>query len=289
MPVQQPDYVTFKSHDKTPIKFDMELIHSAGEKFVQASEQYSSYDDLKSANKEYFNAIEPELSKYKFAAHTARNEAQFFLLGAEEKLMTHQSCRAEIKQLVEQVNITLETYQFLLDNRIGADTHTRAQIFDLALGTLKNQTKGRQINIKNREYLENLGKCFKPIGDYQLFLNLIENALKYSPANSPIDMEFAKEIKPRYKEGYKPDAKLFAYYFIIQDAGIGIPPEEIEEVLTRGVRGSNTGNIQGTGMGLKAVFDYSLGRDIEITSPLYPDEPVYKGTRIKVKIGEERP
>ena len=275
IPAQQPD--SFQSSGKTSIKFDTELIRCAGEKFVQASEQDSSADNVESSYEEYLNTINPELSKYKPARHTYFNMAAKTIDFEDYDI----DLKTSVKQLVEQANAIIETYQLLLESSIEEDTHTKAQIFNLALETLKNQTKGRQINIKNREYLENLGKCSKPIKDYQIFLNLIENALKYSPAGSPIDIEFAS------KEKYYKYANLTVIesYFIIKDRGIGIPPKEIKKVLCRGVRGSNTGDIPGTGMGLQAVVAYD--RDIEITSPLYPDEPVYKGTRIKVKIDEQ--
>jgi signal transduction histidine kinase len=69
--------------------------------------------------------------------------------------------------------------------------------------------------------------------------NLIENAVKYSPAQQPIVISLAQcgnwaEIR-------------------VSDAGIGIPPEDLPRVFERGHRATNVGAARGDGLGLATV------------------------------------
>lgn len=69
-----------------------------------------------------------------------------------------------------------------------------------------------------------------------LFVNLLDNALKYSPADKPVDFEL-------WHEGGRAWAR-------ITDRGIGIPREEIDSVGQRFFRASNASGHSGTGLGL---------------------------------------
>ena len=73
-------------------------------------------------------------------------------------------------------------------------------------------------------------------------INLFSNAIKYSPENKPIDV----------KVNVTPD-KL---HVDIADKGIGIPEEDQPNVFERFYRAKNSGNIQGTGLGLNIVKKY---------------------------------
>ena len=56
--------------------------------------------------------------------------------------------------------------------------------------------------------------------------------------------------------------------FAISDEGIGIPPEDFKNLFERFFRASNSGNVQGTGLGLNIVKRYAdlLGASISFTS-----------------------
>jgi PAS domain S-box-containing protein len=84
------------------------------------------------------------------------------------------------------------------------------------------------------------------VADRQLLknvlLNLVSNAIKYSPENARIDLEFnvtTAEAQIR-----------------ISDKGIGIPEEDQPFIFERFYRARNSGNIQGTGLGLNIVKKY---------------------------------
>lgn len=73
----------------------------------------------------------------------------------------------------------------------------------------------------------------------QVITNLISNAVKYSPLGSAVQVTLTAEPE-----------KL---HLIVQDNGIGIPPEEQTRIFQPFIRGSNARNISGTGLGLAIV------------------------------------
>lgn len=76
----------------------------------------------------------------------------------------------------------------------------------------------------------------------ELFLNLVENALKYTPAGSTVTLRLLKE-KP--------------YYVVeVEDNGPGIPDSEKSRIFERFYRGSQTGN--GCGLGMAIVKEIAL-------------------------------
>jgi PAS domain S-box-containing protein len=87
-----------------------------------------------------------------------------------------------------------------------------------------------------------------------ILFNLITNASKYSPEHKTIHLKFEK----RNDE----------FIFSVQDEGIGIPDEDQRHLFERFFRASNSGNIQGTGLGLNIVKRYAelLGGTISFKS-----------------------
>ena len=75
-----------------------------------------------------------------------------------------------------------------------------------------------------------------------VLINIISNAIKYSPENRPIFISLGRER----------DATIIA----IKDHGYGIPEEDQPHLFERFFRGSNATNIQGTGLGMNIVKKY---------------------------------
>ncbi len=73
----------------------------------------------------------------------------------------------------------------------------------------------------------------------QILINLITNAIKYSPKDSTISLEFI--VDQEYAT------------FIVSDQGIGIPEEDLEKLFSAFYRGKNVGILPGTGLGLSIV------------------------------------
>jgi signal transduction histidine kinase len=74
---------------------------------------------------------------------------------------------------------------------------------------------------------------------FQVFSNLLANAIKYSPAGGPIEIAAVREAA---------DVAVS-----VQDSGIGIPEKDIDQLFARYFRGSNVSGIVGTGVGLYLV------------------------------------
>ena len=69
--------------------------------------------------------------------------------------------------------------------------------------------------------------------------NLLTNAIKYSPAGSPVELEL--ETRPA------------SLTLLVIDRGIGIPPEDHARLFESFHRARNVGNVEGTGLGLTIV------------------------------------
>lgn len=99
-----------------------------------------------------------------------------------------------------------------------------------------------------------------------IFLNLLSNALKYSPEGKPVDIVV----------GNHPPT----FSVKIIDRGVGIPTDEHKHLFDLFFRARNATNIQGTGLGLPIVKKYIdlMQGDIAVESELE------KGTTITVTL-----
>lgn len=101
---------------------------------------------------------------------------------------------------------------------------------------------------------------------HNIIFNLVVNAVKYSPQGGMVEVTV---------EGDKNQLVL-----VVSDSGIGIPEDEIGDLFTSFHRGSNVGNIPGTGLGLtivKQALDLMNG-EIEVRSE------VGNGTTFRVTV-----
>ena len=110
----------------------------------------------------------------------------------------------------------------------------------------------------------------------QMVLNLVENALKYTPTGGEVTLSV-------YKNGS--DACV-----CVEDTGPGIPPEVLPNIFERFNRGNQRGVMGGTGLGLAIAerIARSHGGGIEVSSE------VGKGTSFTVRLpasgaGDEQP
>jgi PAS domain S-box-containing protein len=99
-----------------------------------------------------------------------------------------------------------------------------------------------------------------------IFINLISNAVKFSPDAHQVTVELSSEK----------DHTIIS----VTDFGIGIPKSELEKIFMPFMRGKNVDLIQGTGLGLSIVKEAVdlIGGEIVINSK------VGKGTTFMVKI-----
>lgn len=70
----------------------------------------------------------------------------------------------------------------------------------------------------------------------QIMINLVSNALKYSPAEKPIEVKLVQETE--------------AFRLQVRDQGIGIPQKDLKHIFEPFHRATNVGKISGTGLGM---------------------------------------
>ncbi len=95
--------------------------------------------------------------------------------------------------------------------------------------------------------------------------NLIMNAVKYSPRDKSVHVTLTSNNENKFN-------------FVVEDKGIGIPEEDLDAVFDSFYRSTNTGSIEGTGLGMSIVKKSveSLKGTIELESE------VSIGTKITV-------
>lgn len=120
---------------------------------------------------------------------------------------------------------------------------------------IQYQHEGKEVVVLDKQILRNV------------LLNLLSNAIKYSDKNVLIDVKVDK------------DNVLIS----VIDQGIGIPEPEQAKLFERFFRAHNTGNIQGTGLGLNIVKRYLelVQGNIEFTSVQN------EGTTFRVQIPQQ--
>jgi len=105
----------------------------------------------------------------------------------------------------------------------------------------------------------------------RVLTNVIDNALKYSTPESPI------EIRARLVDGFMK--------IMVSDQGVGIPPEDLSRVFDKFYRVQRPGNVSGTGLGLAISKGIVEAHGGTITA----ENPLGGGTIITISLPEEKP
>ena len=164
---------------------------------------------------------------------------------------------AIIKNLVLQLNDVLDDYLFLENSQTGRYkfTSSRFMFCDL-IGQIVSDAEA--VLKPGQEIRTQL--CQTPTVVVQdrkvvdiIVRNVIYNAIKYSPANSAIDVNVEVDDMVRIN---------------IRDEGIGIPEEAKKHIFNQFFRAKNVLHIQGTGIGLNIVRRHlrRMNGSIEIKS-----------------------
>jgi two-component system sensor histidine kinase KdpD len=104
----------------------------------------------------------------------------------------------------------------------------------VALNQMTNRLRGREVRVDVPGDLPPV--LVDLVFTAQALVNLIDNALKYSPADTPV------EITARPANGQ--------VVIEVGDRGTGIPPDELDFVFEKFFRGSRQSDTSGTGLGL---------------------------------------
>jgi signal transduction histidine kinase len=157
----------------------------------------------------------------------------------------------EINERAGKVRGAVLRITHLIDNLLntsrlfdgGAGLYFRSEKIDVAALLREVSQLHREIapgsQIVERFPTEPLQMMGDPKLLFQVFSNLVSNAIKYSPGGGPI------EISAGIDSGQVVVA--------IEDHGIGIPAKDLDRLFERYHRGSNVSGIVGTGVGLYLV------------------------------------
>jgi signal transduction histidine kinase len=153
---------------------------------------------------------------------------------------------ADAKTVFEPVNfsqLVRETSEQFASRAEQADRSFTMNIWEGPVNVLGNETQLRQV-----------------------LLNLLENALKFTPPNGSIGLEL---------ESHKDECKL-----IVRDTGIGIPLEDQPHLFERFHRGRNASEHAGNGLGLAIVKAILAGHGGVVNVQSQPGQ----GTRVTVTL-----
>ena len=196
------------------------------------------------------------VSEQKFtasAAHELRSPVAG-LAARLDSLLRRDNISEELKEKIKKIHLDAERLKKLsgqllllarLDRAASGEAFPKTkvdfnEIVNDAIDFCINSAEQKNITIENITS----GKLF--INGHEEWLlravyNLIDNAVKYSPANSKITVKT-----------FLDNEKLV---LTVADQGKGILAEEKNKIFERFYRSSNTKNIEGTGIGLAIVYD----------------------------------
>jgi signal transduction histidine kinase len=165
-------------------------------------------------------------------------------LQAVARAETLEEARALAGAAVAETDEILQTFEALLDIaevEAGSDAGLKPMALDVAAEDAVNLYQAvaehRGVVLRfHRQPAPMLGERSLVV---RLAANLIDNAIKFSPPGSDIDVTVRREGGD--------------CHFEIRDRGPGVPPAERETVLLRFTRGSSVGSAPGHGLGLALV------------------------------------
>jgi PAS domain S-box-containing protein len=170
---------------------------------------------------------------------------------------------ARMNGMVEQVLLTsrLESGQFAFEPK----PHVLPDLLVQVVAELEQaQTRANRISLACEQLDEPRLVDVRLVR--HILVNLLGNALKYSPPDKPVACSLRGD-----GDGFRIE---------IADQGIGIPADDLPRLFERFHRGANVGNVQGTGIGLHVVRDCVQLHGGEIAVDSEPG----RGTTFRVRL-----
>ena len=195
--------------------------------------------------KKYWSKMEPNVIEKKL--HKIEDQVMHMTKLLDDILIVGQAEAGKI--MYNPIHLNLGDFIYEIIEEVGNSHNKRHKILLIDDEKLKNT----YIFID-----EKLGR--------NIFINIISNAVKFSPDADTVTVEFSTE-------------KNYTVISVI-DFGIGIPKAELSNIFNPFIRGENVDLIQGTGLGLSIVKEAVdvLGGKIIVNSK------IGKGTSFVVKI-----
>ena len=107
-------------------------------------------------------------------------------------------------------------------------------VIGAALEQVENRLGGREVKVKIAQNLPLIPLDFPLFG--QALVNLLDNAIKYSPNSKPIEIQASQTDQ--------------TVVLTVEDHGVGIPADDLERVFNKFYRVQRPESVKGTGLGL---------------------------------------
>ncbi|RJR20723.1 MAG: sensor histidine kinase [Nitrospiraceae bacterium] len=183
-------------------------------------------------------------------------------------LLQRQRTKEEYEGALNRIKATSDTMKKLIDDmlsltRLDSGSLSSARFTEVSLGECIEKAvkftefmaEEKKIHI-NKDLPEDIFIRGDNNALTEVFMNIIENAVKYSPAENTVEIIVSSEAREATVE--------------IRDNGTGMKPEDTDRVFDRFYRGDAARNLPGTGLGLsiaKAIAEAHGGR-ISVKSEL---------------------
>jgi len=159
-----------------------------------------------------------------------------------------------------------------------------ADVVEDSLIEIQSLSQEKNIKFENSLDKNAIGSFDKKLIN-QVIINLISNAIKYSPENSTISIQVDNKL--RMLKG----KQVHVLYFSIKDQGIGIPETELSSVFDKFIQSSKTKtNAGGTGLGLPIcheIINYHQGiiwAEVNKSDDFIEGDKLLAGTTLKFLI-----
>jgi two-component system sensor histidine kinase TctE len=168
----------------------------------------------------------------------------------------------QLLSLARMENATNLSEKILIDLSVAAEEATKNWL---------NAAWEKSIDLGYEAPSQPLKIYGNPVMLKELFNNLLDNAIKYTPPHGHITVDVRHSNRPGI------------LIIEVKDTGPGIPPEERQRVLERFYRVLGS-DIEGSGLGLAIVKEIATqhGGKLEILENFYSEDPTKYGTCMRV-------
>lgn len=247
------------------------IVAERTEELRQANESLRKIDETRRA---FFADISHEL---RTPLTIIRGEGEISLRGKNKRVTEYKHSIERIVEQAKHLSVLVNDLLFIARQGAGA---ARLNLQDIDLGVLVEKVCGDAKVIAHNKAIDIAlanGADHEVIrGDparlRQLFLVLLDNAVRYSKAKGAINVKVGKSNGEVTVQ--------------VSDHGVGIPPEELEGVFERFRRGGNASdmNEEGLGLGLplaKAIVEAHKGK-------IRMESRVGEGTTVTVELPADK-
>jgi PAS domain S-box-containing protein len=239
------DITIRKESEKALLKLNAELEEKVNQRTQSLSEALEKEKELNELKSRFVS-----MASHEFRTPLSTVLSSAYLLSKYNTTDEQPKRDKHIQRVISSVNMLNDILNDFLS--VGKIEEGRIQIrysefnlpqfiYDLTSEIQPIFKKGQRISYKNAGpdmiYLDST--LLKHI-----VMNLISNAIKFSPEDSTIEISTVNETNNKL-------------LLSVKDSGIGISKEDQEHLFERFFRGANVTNIQGTGLGLHIVAKYA--------------------------------